>query len=318
MTKRRHLLSYVAAAIVLITTSVLQQSSFTWLQRDQELGVIIFLAPPRRAVDFELPRICLLKHAMLSVDVHLNKNFGPYDIIVVTARDWYRDPQKLDYRYSRADRRYLSKGIRYSKIHFEEVVMYSGTALEKDVTTQDVQGWLRGEAGGVPGRTLGYRSMCRFWSGRVQGMHFLQKYKYYMRVDDDGLLIDHFPFDPFVRMANLDLLYIFRRDSFDAVHEFIWATARSHYSRQTKARSIDHNTSYSTTMWMKNNEYNERDGSRTNQPYNNFHVSSLALWRTPSVQALLRDIEKNKLFFKYKLGDANLHALIILLLEPRR
>ncbi len=60
---------------------------------------------------------------------------------------------------------------------------------------------LKGYSGSVPGSDLGYQSMCRLWSGRLQNMPFLQAYQYDLHIDDDSLLVkDLESFDPFQRM----------------------------------------------------------------------------------------------------------------------
>ena len=59
--------------------------------------------------------------------------------------------------------------------------------------------------------------MCRLWSGRLQQMELFREYEYYMRLDDDSLLLEPFTFDPFVRMKEQNLTYAYRREAFDAM-----------------------------------------------------------------------------------------------------
>ena len=63
--------------------------------------------------------------------------------------------------------------------------------------------------------------------------------------------------------------------------------------------------------------YNNRryDGA---QPYNNFHISAVDAWREPKVRTLWARSIAATLFMKYRLGDANYHAIIVLLLGRNR
>ena len=51
-------------------------------------------------------------------------------------------------------------------------------------------------------------------------------------------------------------------------------------------------------------------------PYNNFHVSSLALWRRPLVKEYLEEIEKVNGILGHGWLDANIHAMITCILVP--
>jgi hypothetical protein len=62
-----------------------------------------------------------------------------------------------------------------------------------------------------------------------------------------------------------------------------------------------------------------REGSYTgSQPYNNFHVASVRMFRHPLWKKYMSDVERDYGFFKYRFGDANVHAIAIgMLLQPK-
>ena len=62
-------------------------------------------------------------------------------------------------------------------------------------------------AWGHPGFTIGYRNMCRFFSGEFHTMEILKKYKYYLRLDTDSYILTPLNYDIFNYANNVDLIY---------------------------------------------------------------------------------------------------------------
>lgn len=186
-----------------------------------------------------------------------------------------------------------------------EIDMYSRDALEPNTSVDQITNWRAGVDGGVKGRDLGYQSMCRLWSGRLQHMSFLDGFDYYLRMDDDSLFLSAFQWDPFVRMEAEGLTYAYRRTAYDSwgIDE-LWSVSRSHLDLERD--SIP---------------FALRDGADRSysyfgeQPYNNFHISDLKFWRSPQWTGMMRDMDDHHLFFKYRVGDANVHAISIMMME---
>lgn len=238
------------------------------------------------------------------MDRHLNRKFGPYPIFILVAKDHEEDPTGQDAEYTPRDRALLQKWAPGSAMHFVELNLYSEDALEPNVTIQQIAQWRAGRNGGVAGCSLGYQSMCRLWSGRLQSMSFLDGVAYYLRMDDDSLLTADFSFDPFQQMKERDLTYVYRRKEADfwGIAE-LWKVSKSH---------VDLNQD-DIPFLIGNGVDQEYTGM---QPYNNFHISRVSFWRSEQWTKLWEDMNQHNLFFKYRVGDANVHAIAIMLMRP--
>jgi hypothetical protein len=239
--------------------------------------------------------------AVRSVDEHLNQHYGPYPIYLLVAKDYDQDPSKKDGPYTEQDRALIRSWAPRSQIIFQEINLYTGEALEPNTTVEQIAKWRVGHDGGTAGRDLGYQSMCRLWSGRVQTMPFLEAYQFYMRMDDDSLLMARLPFDPFVRMQENDLDYAYRRNSMEQ-----WGVKKL-------AEIMEGHVNLSPdTPFTQNGRYYGAE------PYNNFHISKVSFWSSPQWQAFWDDLNEEHAFFKYRLGDANVHAVAIMMLPQNR
>lgn len=61
-------------------------------------------------------------------------------------------------------------------------------------------------AWGHPGFSIGYRHMCRFFSGHMYEYSILHNYDYYLRLDTDSYINSKIPYDIF-ELANLNQIY---------------------------------------------------------------------------------------------------------------
>lgn len=60
--------------------------------------------------------------------------------------------------------------------------------------------WVGPVGYGDPGFSIGYRHMCRFFSGEIYKHPALEEYDYYMRLDRDSLFLSEVDFDCFALM----------------------------------------------------------------------------------------------------------------------
>ena len=272
------------------------------LSEKETLGAVVLLAPARNAGTWwnDITRFCFLMRSVRSIDQHLNSHYGPYPIHILIAKDYTDSPSKQDGPYTEKDKALIKSWAPNSTVIFEEIDMYSGDALEPETTTEQIIRWRNGEDGAVEGRDLGYTSMCRLWSGRLQTMDFLKPYRYYMRLDDDSLFVDKLPFDPFDEMRQKDLWYVWRRDAFDhwGVSQLFQVISRHVKLRRGLPFVSDNGADFT------------RQGQ---QPYNNFHMASVDFWSTPQWQAFWKDMNREHLFFKHRVGDANVHAAAVMM-----
>ena len=178
--------------------------------------------------------------------------------------------------------------------------------MEPNTTGYQIVNWRAGNDGAVKGRDLGYQSMCRLWSGRLQQMSFLDGFDFYLRMDDDSLFLSDFQWDPFVRMKTEGLTYAYRRRAYDSwgIDE-LWKVSKSHLNLKRENLPFAIRTGDGDDWYTYYGE----------QPYNNFHISNLKFWRSPRWNAMMKDMDDHHLFFKYRVGDANVHAISIMMME---
>jgi len=278
-------------------------SSFSAVANSKATGAVVFLAPQRNewGWGFGMDRFCMLMRAVRSVDLHLNTHHGPYPIYILVAKDHALDPKRKDAAYTKNDRSLIRSWAPHSTIHFVEINMYSGEALEPGTTREQILDWRKnGTDGAVRGRDLGYQSMCRLWSGRLQNMKFLDQHKYYLRMDDDSLLLEALQDDPFQTMQEKNLSYAFRRPAHEKWGiDQLWKVSKPHLNLSKKRLPF----------------LSGKPGKQTytgSQPYNNFHVATVEFWRSPRWMRLWEEMNDNHLFFKFRVGDANVHAIAIM------
>lgn len=268
----------------------------------KSLGAVVLLAPERHVGSiWGIDRFCLLLRAVRSIDRHLNAHYGPYPIYVLVAKDYASNPRTKDGPYTPEDRALIARWAPSSTVVFVEVELYTNEALEPHTSPSQILSWRKGADGAVPGRDLGYTSMCRLWSGRLQTMSFLDAHDYYLRMDDDSLFTENLPWDPFVTLQHRNKIYAYKRDSMDhwGVDQ-LWKVAEPH---------LDLTKRDLPPFWDPiTSDYTG------GQPYNNFHVSRVDFWRRPSWTALWKDMNEAHLFFKYRVGDANVHAMALLMM----
>mmetsp|Transcript_8473 Transcript_8473/g.18231 ORF Transcript_8473/g.18231 Transcript_8473/m.18231 type:complete len:414 (-) Transcript_8473:63-1304(-) len=293
-------------------SSQAQLSTSSSNANSNRLGAIVLLAAQRSKKAFGHVRICLLRNALQSIDAHLNAHYGPYDIFILVASDYYLDPERKDGPYSDADRAALTTDLPHSpNITFIEIPMYSGDALEANLDLNQFERWYKGLDGGTKGRHIGYRSMCRLWSGRLQRMEFIRPYKYIMRMDDDSLLTAAPITDPFLDMELNGWKYAYRQPFFEAWgYVRMWEIAEQMMTNETKDNMV-------RMGWLvpplKGNPYRYIGA----EPYNNFHIATVSMWSDPRWLKYQAAVEADFGFFKHRFGDANIHAIATgMLLKP--
>ena len=137
----------------------------------------------------------------------------------------------------------------------------------------------------------GYLMMCRFFSGILQSHEALQCYSHYMRLDDDSFFMNPLiTNEKLLSFLNYD--YVYRTTFTEEGHD------------QTALRQF-------TKNFLLNKNLSTADLRIGFAPYNNFHVSSLSLWKHPLVLEFINAIEQSNGCLANGFLDANIHAEII-------
>lgn len=155
----------------------------------------------------------------------------------------------------------------------------------------------------------GYLMMCRFFSGVMQSHPVLQSYSHYIRMDDDSFFLTPPPSEAHLRTF-LPHDYVFRA-------QFI--EAKSQHSLYTFTMTFL--ATAGVLLPFRRRQIEQRllqqgvltpSGVYTGlAPYNNYHLSSLRLWRRPLVRRYLQAIESSGGIFRNGWLDANIHAMLV-------
>lgn len=160
----------------------------------------------------------------------------------------------------------------------------------------------------------GYLLMCRFFCGELQSHPRLQSYTHYMRLDDDSYFMEPWLTEESVRPL--------------LVHDYVYRSAFIEFRDQQSL--YDFTLRFLARTGVSPIELRMRESRLTASgvvtqgrytgyaPYNNFHIASLRLWRTPLVQRYLYEMDTAGGIFRYGWMDANIHAMILYVLNVTR
>jgi len=293
-------------------------------------AAIVVLAPSPNSsmpywghADIWLKRRYVLLNALQSIDNSINSKFNYSYPIIVFHEDWEQEHMTWL-------RREIKTFITFAKINLHKAPCYA--------SADQIDSWILGEDGGVAGgRNMGYRMMCRAWSGIIQRHPVLAGFDMYMRLDDDSAIWQVPDWDIFAHVRSRGLLYAYYSSASDVwgidqmfkLHsEFIDDPHKAFQAIRDKKCSdetlpdVSHAqlladfegfglTTKASLQRLQKILYLSKGKYNGKQPYNNFHVSELSLWRTDLLKAWFSYLDLNLGFLKFQFGDANTHALII-------
>jgi hypothetical protein len=141
---------------------------------------------------------------------------------------------------------------------------------------------------------MGYKLMCRFWSGPVYWLKELEPYRYLIRLDDDSRLTKIVPTD-FIDVMHLhNATYGYILEELDSPDCMVGATAfmtdftQNHPLPQMRHSALKY----------------DADGEVTRMVYNcNFEVVDLEMVRSAHYRTYFDALERSGLFFTTRLGD---------------
>lgn len=257
----------------------------------RKLGIMVVLAPPKTAWAFKCPRFELLRHALQSFDKKVNQGLKTkYPALILHENYTEEDKASLREVVSEA-----------TQLQFRSVDLGPPVGI----TQEQLAEWIPKKPGT---KTVGYRRMCREWSGPFQNFKELDAYEYYMRMDDDSLWAGQLPFDPFVRMKERNLTYAYRVGFHDpSSRKSVWQCTKTFFkNRKMPLDVLKHYGWLGNMKGIADEEYNGM------APYNNFHVSRVDFWRSKEWTQYFQSIDKESGgFMRYIMGDANVHAMAI-------
>ena len=150
--------------------------------------------------------------------------------------------------------------------------------------------------------TIGYRHMCRFNAKLVYEHPAMQWADFVWRLDDESLLTDNITYDVFNFMKTNSLLYGYIWEHVDAKNcvTDLWNSTE----RYVQERNIIPRNALS--QWKSPKLY-----------YNNFEVSSMALWRSHEYRSFIEYIDRLGGIYYHRWGDAPIKGIAVNLFVPR-
>lgn len=153
--------------------------------------------------------------------------------------------------------------------------------------------------------SIGYRHMCRFFSGLIYQNPALKDYDYYWRLDTDSFLLDKIDYDIFRFMQENNYVYGYTNtgcDHPDAVSG-LWDATEKYIEENNIQPTFLH-------KYIQNGIW-DRTGFGTN-----FEISKLDFWRSDEYMNFFKYLDKEGGTYKYRWGDNVIHLLAISMFIP--
>uniref|UniRef100_A0A7S4URV5 Uncharacterized protein n=1 Tax=Guillardia theta TaxID=55529 RepID=A0A7S4URV5_GUITH len=148
------------------------------------------------------------------------------------------------------------------------------------------------------GYGLGYRAMCRFFSGPIYNHPAMQSLDFYMRLDVDSFFIAPLPLDPIQHLADRQQSYGYittgREERKFVVN--LWETFMQEATRLKLPNlpAVGSQKAWGRTFF-----------------YTNFEVSAMAVWRSQEYLAIFKALDDSGGFFRHRWGDGPVHYLAV-------
>jgi len=158
------------------------------------------------------------------------------------------------------------------------------------------------------GYGIGYRGMCRFFSGPIFHHEAMRDVEIYMRLDVDSFILEKMPFDPFRELVERKASYAYL------------ATGKE---EEPFAVNLGSNfTSIASTLGINLRIMDNFSPSLDwdlSFYYTNFEVSRLDFWRSAVYSQIFDYLDSTGGFFLHRWGDGPVHLLAVAyLLQPEQ
>ena len=150
--------------------------------------------------------------------------------------------------------------------------------------------------------TIGYRHMCRFNAKLVYEHPIMKWVEYVWRLDDESILTDKIRYDVLDFMRNKNMLYGYIWEHVDAKNcvTDLWNSTERYVQEHN---IIPRNP---LSQWKSPKLY-----------YNNFEVSSMALWRSREYRSFIEYVDRLGGIYYHRWGDAPIKGIAVNLFVPK-
>lgn len=143
---------------------------------------------------------------------------------------------------------------------------------------------------------MGYRHMCRFFSGMIFEHPALRSYQYYMRLDSDSFILSPIDTDLFETMATQKYQYASYPFGTEDVKEVYWAILGLE-GAAAEFRAANPDIAFQSTSWA-------------GEVYNtNLEIVDMNVFREKSCSRLFKHLDLNGGIFYRRWGDAPIRRL---------
>ncbi len=159
------------------------------------------------------------------------------------------------------------------------------------------------------GFSLGYRHMCRFFSGFFFRHPLTLKYDRFLRIDTDSSFPCPWRFDPFRKLLEERSIYAFALATSDEISTMpsLWPTILKWASGRPQA--VD-----SAVDFVSTDRGATLDAFTPCVFYNNFELASFAVFRSEQYLSYFEHLDKSGGFFYERWGDAPVHTYYVALM----
>jgi hypothetical protein len=185
-----------------------------------------------------------------------------------------------------------------SSIHFEKIVFNVPSFLLKDDVPEFVA--VCNTKFGI-----GYRHMCRFFTGEIYKQVLFTDLDYYWRLDTDSFILDKIDYDLFKFMSKNNYVYgyINIAKDFPVVVKDLWNITEKYIKENKIQPKFLH-------KFLK-------EGQWDNSGYNtNFEISKVDFWRSKQITDYYNYLDHSGGIYKYRWGDAPIHLLTVSIFAP--
>jgi hypothetical protein len=149
---------------------------------------------------------------------------------------------------------------------------------------------------GTVGFSMGYRHMCRFWSGAIYNQPSMQEYDYYIRLDNDS--------------------FIMTKINYDVFH---WAHKNNICYSYIEPAITKDSPKVIEGLWPASKEFMSHEIEEAMMFYTNFELGSVYWFLKSGYMDFFNHLDKKGGFYTARWGDAPVKYLgVNLLADPKR
>jgi hypothetical protein len=260
------------------------------------LGAVMILVSDWRS---DRGRNCYFNSSMTALETKWRPN-NPYPVILMDTKPWkYPDMKAIRKHWKNLDIRFVDVGIQFH-------------APSKGLNVTELEDHKN------PLSDIAYKEMCSFFFSGFLTVPLLMEYKYLLRLDDDTCVQDNINFDMFQHAEKKDIAYAYTQTWFDGgfVTRGMYPYVEN-YLLEANNRNWTNSVLYKTVRnhpyFTKRNDNEKEQGGGVPAFNTNFEMINTVQYTQPEVLAFLQDVDRKKLIFHRRWGDAPLRFVIALL-----